>query len=170
MQNRARFFLLGLALLCAGGCATQPQTVWHAEPQRISQVRTTAYTCTERGGRRNAIGHELSAGAVKSASADWSRWPLGTTFRIVGTNEVFRVDDYGSALVGTGTIDLYKIDRHAMAKWGVRVVDIDVLEWGSPGHSRAVLQTRARYRIAQAMIAGLTTSPNEQPSGDVAGF
>ena len=36
-----------------------------------------------------------------------------------------------SALIGTGTIDLYKTNRLAMRKWGVRQVDIDVLEWGS---------------------------------------
>ena len=66
-----------------------------------------------------------------SAAADWSRWPLGTKFRIVGTDEVFQIDDYGSALIGTGTIDLYKTNRLAMRKWGVRSVDIDVLEWGS---------------------------------------
>ena len=68
---------------------------------------------------------------VMSAASDWSRWPLGTKFRIVGTDDVYMIDDYGGALIGTNTIDLYKTNRLAMRKWGVRSVDIDVLEWGS---------------------------------------
>ena len=41
------------------------------------------------------------------------------------------IDDYGTALVGTNTIDLYKPTKLQMKRWGVRNVDIDILEWGS---------------------------------------
>ena len=91
-----------------------------------------------------------------SAASDWSRWPLGTKFRIVGTEDVFKIDDYGSALIGTGTIDLYKTNRLAMRKWGVRSVDIDVLEWGSPKRSLEVLAPRKRDRRVRAMIIALS--------------
>jgi 3D (Asp-Asp-Asp) domain-containing protein len=123
-------------------------------------VRTTAYTHTERGGSRNAVGQRLSNSEVKSAAADWSRWPLGTKFRILETNEVFRIDDYGAALVGTGTIDLYKSNRLAMKRWGVRAVDIDVIEWGSAEKSLKVLKPRKKNRRVREMILALEKSEN----------
>ena len=67
---------------------------------------------------------------------------LGTKFRIVDTNEVFQIDDYGTAFIGTDTIDLYKTNRLAMRKWGVRMVDIDILQWGSEEQSLQVLAPR----------------------------
>ena len=33
-----------------------------------------------------------------SAAADWSRWPVGTVFRIQSTGQIYKVDDYGWAL------------------------------------------------------------------------
>jgi 3D (Asp-Asp-Asp) domain-containing protein len=147
----------GLSLLGAS-CALQPaaRTASHLPAtQRIYHVRTTAYTHTEPGGRHTAIGTRLCGKNVMSAAADWSRWPLGTKFRIVDTDEVFQVDDYGSALIGTSTIDLYKLNRPAMNRWGVRSVDIDILEWGSPERSLEVLAPRARSSRVRAMLTSL---------------
>ncbi len=59
----------------------------------MSNVRTTAYTRIEKGGRRNALGKYLSGHHVMSAASDWSRFPLGTRFRIVDTKEEFIIDD-----------------------------------------------------------------------------
>lgn len=152
-----RFALMSAFALLGVSCATQPITVSIlTKPQRICHVRTTAYTHTEAGGRKNAIGTRLSGNNVMSAASDWSRWPLGTKFRIVGTNDVFRIDDYGSALIGTGTIDLYKTNRLAMRKWGVRSVDIDILEWGSAQRSLEVLAPRKSNRRCRAMILALS--------------
>jgi 3D (Asp-Asp-Asp) domain-containing protein len=153
----------GFALLGAS-CACPPQKTasTHSTPKRVCKVRTTAYTHTEAGGSRNAIGTRLSGRNVMSAAADWSRWPLGTKFRIVNTDEVFQIDDYGSALIGTGTIDLYKTNRLAMSKWGVRSVDIDVIEWGSPEKSLEVLAPRSKNRRVRTMILALSKRPNEQ--------
>ena len=152
-----RFVLVSAFALLGVSCATQPKTASTlARPQRVCKVRTTAYTHTEAGGRNNAVGTRLSGKNVMSAASDWSRWPLGTKFRIVGTDDVFKIDDYGSALIGTGTIDLYKTNRLAMRKWGVRSVDIDVLEWGSPQRSLAVLAPRKRDRRVRAMIVALS--------------
>ena len=152
-----RFVLMSAFALLGVSCATQPKTASTlARPHRVCKVRTTAYTHTEAGGRNNAVGTRLSGKNVMSAASDWSRWPLGTKFRIVGTEDVFKIDDYGSALIGTGTIDLYKTNRLAMRKWGVRSVDIDVLEWGSPKRSLEVLAPRKRDRRVRAMIIALS--------------
>jgi 3D (Asp-Asp-Asp) domain-containing protein len=126
-----------------------------AGSRRIANVRTTAYTHSEEGGRHNAIGTRLAGANVMSAAADWSRFPLGTRFQIVGTSDRYVIDDYGGALVGTNTIDLYKISRSAMRAWGVRRVDIDIIHWGSKEQSLKVLSPRRKNRLIRQMIAGL---------------
>ena len=159
-----RVTLLSALALLGVGCASQkPIAVSKPVGQRLHHVRTTAYTHTEAGGRRNAIGTKLCCTKVKSAAADWSRWPLGTKFRIVDTNEVFQIDDYGSALNGTGTIDLYRSNRLEMRKWGVRAVDIDVIEWGSREESLRVLASRKNNPMARRMILALAREPGESP-------
>ena len=122
---------------------------------RMSNVRTTAYTRIEKGGHRNALGKYLSGRHVMSAASDWSRFPLGTRFRIVDTKEEFIIDDYGTALIGTGTIDLYKPTNLEMKRWGVRNVDIDILQWGSEEQSLKVLGPRAKHQTPRRMIAAL---------------
>ena len=122
---------------------------------RMSNVRTTAYTRIEKGGRRNALGKYLSGHHVMSAASDWSRFPLGTRFRIVDTKEEFIIDDYGTALIGTSTIDLYKPTKLEMKRWGVRNVDIDILQWGSEKQSLKVLGPRAKHQTPRRMIAVL---------------
>ena len=67
-----------------------------------------------------------------------------------------KIDDYGSALIGTGTIDLYKTNRLAMRKWGVRSVDIDVIEWGSKEKSLQVLAPRRKIPASARMILALS--------------
>jgi 3D (Asp-Asp-Asp) domain-containing protein len=121
----------------------------------MSNVRTTAYTRIEKGGRRNALGKYLSGHHVMSAASDWSRFPLGTRFRIVDTKEEFIIDDYGTALIGTSTIDLYKPTKLEMKRWGVRNVDIDILRWGSEKQSLKVLGPRAKHQTPRRMIAAL---------------
>ena len=76
-------------------------------------------------------------------------------FRIVETGEVYQVDDYGWALAGTNTIDLYKPSRELMNAWGVRRVTIENLQWGDPGRSLAILRPRARYRHIERMVQEL---------------
>jgi 3D (Asp-Asp-Asp) domain-containing protein len=161
MSNLLKF-ALGLLLACLlASCAEQPQSVKTASKvgpvgaRRIQKVRTTAYTHTERGGRKNALGTYLAGSKVMSAASDWSRYPLGTRFRIVDTNELYVIDDYGTALVGTNTIDLYKTSRLQMRRWGVRYVDIDVLEWGSSERSLQVLKPRTKHRQVRQMVASL---------------
>ena len=158
MKGFLKFLGLSAVALLGIGCAMQaphPVAQSSSSRHRINKVRTTAYTHTEAGGRSSAIGTRLCGKKVKSAAADWSRWPLGTKFQIVGTDEIFQIDDYGGALVGTSTIDLYKTNRLEMHKWGVRAVDIDILEWGSAEKSMKVLAPRAHNSKVHAMIMSL---------------
>lgn len=74
------------------------------------------------------------------------------------------IDDYGTALVGTNTIDLYKPSRLEMKRWGVRHVDIDVLQWGSNEHSLKVLKPRAKHRMVKRMIVALQKKTSSRSS------
>jgi len=157
-QKIHRYFFAGALLACffLASCAEQPKAVTTRAPgHRMAKVRTTAYTRGERGGKHNAVGSSLAARHVMSAASDWSRFPLGTRFRIVGTNDEYEIDDYGLALVGTNTIDLYKPSRLEMKRWGVRRVDIDILEWGSSEKSLKILAPRAHHSYIRRMIADL---------------
>ena len=147
-----------LASLLTAGCASRSLPKYEKPIARtpVQSVRTTAYTHTESDhvaySNRNALGTTLQCGAVKSAAADWSRWPAGTVFRIRETGETYCVDDYGWALAGTNTIDLYKPSRSAMNAWGVRRVTIDNLQWGSVDRSLAILRPRAKHKHIRRMI------------------
>jgi 3D (Asp-Asp-Asp) domain-containing protein len=119
-------------------------------PKETRKVRTTAYSHGEADhkayGNKNAIGTPLKYGRVRSAAADWSRFPLGTKFRLKGDpNTLYVIDDYGRALVGKETIDLYKPTLSAMRRWGARNVEIEILEWGCLKKSLKILKPRAKY-------------------------
>lgn len=129
-------------------------------PGRRMTVRTTAYCHDEADhlvyGARNALGTPLRFGQVRSAAADWSRYPVGTRFRIADQpNIIYEVDDYGSALVGTGTIDIYKPTRSLMDAWGVRHVDIEVLQWGSWERSADIMRDRMKWPHVRQMMRGI---------------
>lgn len=123
-------------------------------------VRTTAYTHTEGDhivyGPSNAIGTRLMyTDTLRSAAADWSVYPLGTKFKIKGEPYTYVVDDYGSALVGTATIDIYQPTRALMNKWARRLVEIEVIEWGSSARSMEVLAARRKAGHCGRMYASL---------------
>ena len=124
--------------------------------QKQRLVRMTAYTCTEwdhiQYGNKSAAGTTLLYGRKRSAAADWSYYPLGTTFRIKGMPATYVIDDYGSALAGTATIDLYKPDREAMNQWGLRQVEVKVIQWGSMKRSVELLSKRTRHAHCRQML------------------
>jgi 3D (Asp-Asp-Asp) domain-containing protein len=154
MQKRLNLTLAVIVAAClVVGCATQSKL--SLAGQRVHNVRTTAYTHSEGSGCHNALGCRLSGQHVMSAASDWSRFPLGTRFRIADTNEEYVIDDYGTALVGTDTIDLYKLSRLDMHRWGVRHVDIEITQWGSEEESLKVLAPRAKHRCVRQMVASL---------------
>jgi 3D (Asp-Asp-Asp) domain-containing protein len=141
---------------------------------QIMMVRTTAYTHSESDhiqyGRKSAAGGTLKYGSqVRSAAADWSKYPLGTRFMIEGLPYEYVVDDYGSALVGTETIDIYKPEKGSMNNWGVRNVPIRVLEWGSFEESRRILDERKHVRHADHVREMLHEIEKKARKGDSPG-
>ena len=121
-------------------------------PRGQREVRTTAYTCSRHGAAKNANGSQLKAGDLNSAAADWSRFPLGTKFNVCGTHQTYVVDDYGPALVGTNTIDLYMPSLREMHHWGVRKVTINIIEQGSYERSLALLEPRKHVPYVRRMV------------------
>src|SRR3954462_3667721 len=105
-------------------------------------VRPTAYTANEPGGAHAACGTRLDFGGGNtfSAAADWSWLPLGTRFKMKETGRTYVIEDYGSALGGKQTIDLFMPSGAAMREWGVRTVNIEILEWGSRAMSLKMLE------------------------------
>lgn len=168
MAHLLRLTLLALLACVLTSCATQPSpTAAAGHSSRIQKVRTTAYTHSEGTGGKNAIGQRLSGGKLKSASSDWSRYPLGTRFRIVSSGDEYVIDDYGGALVGTNTIDLYKTSRLEMRRWGVRHEDIEIIHWGSADDSLKVLRQRRGVGRVRRMITSLESKQQPQPRGEV---
>ena len=128
--------------------------------ERLRHVRTTAYTCSEddhlQYGSMNAAGTPLRyTRRVRSAAADWSVYPVGTTFKIRGLPYLYVVDDYGSALAGTGTIDMYMPSKQHMNAWGRRNVEIAIVRWGSYARSAELLSKRLGYNHCRQMYAAI---------------
>jgi len=132
---------------------------------RTRLVRTTAYSHKENEvgapGRKNAAGTILKYGKVRSAAADWSVYPLGTKFRIKGQPDIlYEVDDYGSALAGTNTIDIFKPSLRSMNYWGTRQAEITVVQWGSYERSERLLRGRCKYKHCRRMYYAIKSKLN----------
>ncbi len=127
---------------------------------RTRVVRTTAYTSSEDDhliyGDQNATGTVLRYNdRIRSAAADWSFYPVGTTFRIKGLPYLYVVDDYGSALLGTGTVDIYTPTKDIMGLWGTRTIEMNVVQWGSFTRSAELLSKRTKYDHCRKMLANI---------------
>jgi len=156
-------------LLAAIRPEVRPPLRLPAGVDQLANVRTTAYCHDESDhlayGHLNAVGTFLKYGALRSAAADWSRYPVGTRFRIASEpGVVYEVDDYGSALVGTGTIDLYRPTQAKMNDWGVRNVDIEVIQWGSYERSQRLLHGRTHYPHVRQMFNDIQRRLGSQPA------
>jgi 3D (Asp-Asp-Asp) domain-containing protein len=140
------------------GCAA-PKPKPQAQNSRAGQVltvRTTAYTQSEAGGVKNAIDGRLHFGAGEySAASDWSWLPLGTRFKLLSTGHDYVIEDYGSALVGKQTIDLFFPHRTQVHGWGVRNEQIQIIEWGSEAMSLKLLAPRCKNGHVALMVAQL---------------
>ena len=90
-----------------------------------------------------------------SAAADWARWPAGTIFRVLSTGQLYRVEDYGWALSGRNTIDLYMATPREMNNWGVRQELIQVVRWGDPEECLRRLAPHTKYRHIKRMVLEL---------------
>jgi len=118
----------------------------------LKETKTTKLVKTKHGTKKVVVSSKPQIG---SAAADWSRWPVGTVFRLISTGQVYRVDDYGWALAGRNTIDLYMPSRSTMNAWGAREENIQILQWGSTGESLRLLQAHQGYRHIRRMVLEL---------------
>ncbi|MCE9518603.1 MAG: 3D domain-containing protein [Verrucomicrobia bacterium] len=141
-------YLPALAALLTSLVSCESSSSGVAHSGKINSVKTTAYTHTESDHKKyksaSAVGTNLKYGKVRSAATDWSVYPVGTVFKIEGDPHLYEVDDYGSALVGTNTIDLYKPTKTDMKEWGARKVNIEVVRWGSFSKSLAIMRDRQK--------------------------
>ena len=139
--------------------------VTYKHDERRRHVRTTAYSHMEKEvgchGLKSAGGSKLQyTSKIRSAAADWSVYPLGTKFKIKGLPYVYEVNDYGSALVGTNTIDLFKPNLSTMRKWGTRNVEVTIVQWGSYERSRRLLSGRTKYKHCKKMHTAIVKKLN----------
>jgi 3D (Asp-Asp-Asp) domain-containing protein len=118
----------------------------------LKETKTTKLVKTKHGTKRVTV---TSKPQIGSAAADWSRWPAGTVFRLISTGQVYRVDDYGWALAGRNTIDLYMPSRSSMNSWGAREENIQILQWGDANGSLRLLQGHQGYRHIRRMVLEL---------------
>jgi len=132
----------------------QPFSMQEKKATRVTTTTTrVTKTTTVRGSKRAvAVGKPPKIG---SAAADWSRWPMGTTFRLLSTGQTYRVEDYGWALSGRNTIDLYMSNRRDMNTWGARQEPIQILHWGDPQQSLQFLQSHTDYKHIKRMVLEL---------------
>jgi 3D (Asp-Asp-Asp) domain-containing protein len=130
------------------------------QPFSVDETRTTTrLTATTRVTKTTRHVKRAIAVAkpprIGSAAADWSRWPVGTTFRLLSTGQIYRVDDYGWALSGRNTIDLYMANSRDMNTWGARQEPIQILRWGDPQQSLQFLQSHQGYKHIKRMVLEL---------------
>jgi len=108
--------------------------VLNAETKKATRVTTTT-TARVRKRRRCAA---RSARCREQTPKIGSALPIGRVgrlerrFRLLSTGQTYRVEDYGWALSGRNTIDLYMSNRRDMNTWGARQEPIQVLRWGDP--------------------------------------
>lgn len=173
------------------GCASNPLPKYEPPLAKtpLQSVRTTAYTWTEEDhilyGKCNALGGQLCIAPPSkaerrharkernrnsappeqirwnSAAADWSRWPVGTLFRLTSNGQYFRIDDYGWALAGRNTIDLCMPSRRVMNLWGVRQETIQILRWGDRAESFKILRRSTKFRHIQRMVFEFENRPRD---------
>ena len=127
----------------------------------MSEKRTTAKVKTRRGRSTASAPKPLVPG---SAAADWSRWPAGTVFRLLSTGQNYRVEDYGWALSGRNTIDLYMANQREMNSWGARPETIEILKWGDLQESLQFLRRHQDYRHIKRMVLELEGREKEAAS------
>jgi 3D (Asp-Asp-Asp) domain-containing protein len=130
----------------------------------VTTTRVTKTTPTTARGAKRTVATSKVPPQIGSAAADWSRWPMGTTFRLLSTGQMYRVEDYGWALSGRNTIDLYMANQRDMNAWGARQEPIQVLHWGDPRESLQVLQSHQNYRHIKRMVLELAGRDQEAAS------
>ena len=151
--------------------APQPFSMNDDEPKPAVRKATRATTTTTTRtvkvvrGKRVVVKSKPQPPKIGSAAADWSRWPVGTTFRLLSTGQIYRVDDYGWALAGRNTIDLYMATQGEMNAWGARQEPIQILKWGDSEESLRFLERHQDYKHIRRMV--LELQGNEEAAAQV---
>src|SRR5882762_7125433 len=144
--------------------APQPFSMNDDEPKpavrKATRATTTTTTPTTRTvkvvrGKRVVVKTKPQPPKIGSAASDWSRWPVGTTFRLLSTGQIYRVDDYGWALAGRNTIDLYMATQAEMNAWGAREEPMQILKWGDSEESLRFLERHQDYKHIRRMVLEL---------------
>ena len=125
------------------------------------KVKVKTHVAKSKHPTKRAVAISKKPPKIGSAAADWSRWPAGTTFRIISTGQIYQVEDYGWALAGRNTIDLYMPNERAMNSWGEREEPIQVLHWGNPDNSLKFLLPRQQYKHIRRMVLELQGNEEE---------
>ncbi|HEV2045145.1 MAG TPA: hypothetical protein VGQ95_00955 [Chthoniobacterales bacterium] len=73
-------------------------------------------------------------------------------------------EDYGWALSGRNTIDLYMANQRDMNSWGARQEPIQVLRWGDPQESLQILRSHTDYKHIKRMVLKLEGRDQEAAS------
>ena len=142
--------------------APQPFSMNDEEPRTrpaVSKATSASITTTRTvkivRGKRVVVRAKPQPPKIGSAAADWSRWPVGTTFRLLSTGQIYRVDDYGWALAGRNTIDLYMATPAEMNAWGARQEPIQILRWGEREEALRFLAPHQDYKHIRRMVLEL---------------
>ncbi len=155
-DNPVRFPLPLFAAALLAGCAGSPPSTPPLPRATYQKPVVAAYAGASSDPAQpsaTARGTRYRTSPVASAAADWSRWPAGTVFRILSTGEIYEVDDYTEDVVGTNTILLFK-PATASLPAAPREVTIEIVQWGSPRDSAAILHTQ-RSSTAKKILTEL---------------
>jgi len=130
------------------------------QPFSTEETRTVTHMSKHAAKRPRSVKRAVAVSVsrppqIGSAAADWSRWPAGTVFRLLSTGQSYRVEDYGWALSGRNTIDLYMANQREMNSWGARQETIEILQWGHPEESLQFLRRHQDYRHIKRMVLEL---------------
>jgi 3D (Asp-Asp-Asp) domain-containing protein len=128
------------------------------QPFSMEETRTVTRTAKRMTKTTRSVRRAVAVSRppqIGSAAADWSRWPAGTVFRLLSTGQNYRVEDYGWALSGRNTIDLYMANQREMNSWGARQETIQVLKWGDPQESLQFLRSHQNYKHIKRMVLEL---------------
>ena len=128
------------------------------QPFSMEQTRRVTHTSKRAAKTPRSVKRAVAISRspqIGSAAADWSRWPAGTVFRLLSTGQSYRVEDYGWALSGRNTIDLYMANQREMNSWGAREESIEILQWGDPEESLQFLRRHQDYRHIKRMVLEL---------------
>lgn len=138
-----RFVLLSVLALLVAGCATPPPAEPPPRRDIYQKVTVSSYAGAASDPSKpamTAVGTRYQSGAISSAAADWSRFPVGTIFRVLATGELFEVDDFTEDVVGRNFLLLYKPSSARVGESPEHQVTIEIVTWGSPKESASRLR------------------------------